>query len=272
MTDAPRFLILLRELALDLLAVVWPTACAGCGRADRELCDPCAREVRVCTVGRGEVAGRWLTLSCGEYAGVVRDLLVRFKHGGEYGLHRALGDRLAVGLAEALTLVSEERQHRQAVANMRGNLNDHGSPAGALAAPLIVPVPSRRSRVRSRGYAHMTVLAQRALRRTRRSSQAHGQTGEDALRAVVYSGLVATRGRSGQVGLSSRDRMRNARRVRVPARCERILRGRQVILIDDIVTTGATISAAAEALIGVGAQVTCVLAMCRAERNDSVEN
>ena len=257
MTEPAQFLVFMRELALDLLAVVWPTQCAGCGRADRDLCGPCVQEVRACTVGRSEVGGRWLTLSCGEYSGVVRDLLVRFKHGGEFGLHRALGDRLAGGLAEALAVSAAAAQH---------------SGSGAPAAPLIVPVPSRRARVRSRGYAHMTVLAQRALRRVKRANWADNDLAREASRALIYRGLVTTRGRTGQVGLRSQDRIRNARRVRVPARCERILRGRQVILIDDIVTTGATISAAAEALIGVGAQVTCVLAMCRAERTDSVEN
>ncbi|MGR4010350.1 hypothetical protein FW756_07230 [Leucobacter sp. 1207-22] len=254
-----------REVAQDLLAVIWPAQCAGCGRADREVCDSCAQGIRACEVELTEVAGRWPLLVCGPYEGVVRDLLVRFKHADEFGLHRVLGDRLGVGLRVALRMATATAP--KVTASVRGT----ASPAAETwLPPLIVPVPSRRSRVRSRGYAHVEVLVRRALRSIRRD-RVNTLPHDRLFRAVVYRGLVATRGRTGQVGLTSQDRMRNARRIKVPARCQRILRGRQVVLVDDIVTTTATISAAAEALIGAGAQVTCVLAMCRAERKDSVE-
>ena len=47
------------------------------------------------------------------------------------------------------------------------------------------------------------------------------------------------------------------------------MRGREVVLVDDIVTTGATVFAAREALENAGATVIAIVALCVAERRDT---
>jgi len=66
-----------------------------------------------------------------------------------------------------------------------------------------------------------------------------------------------------QVGLSNAQRLENVRNV---FRCTHINRveGKRILLIDDVMTTGATVASAAEALIDAGAEKVSVLTVARA--------
>jgi ComF family protein len=103
-------------------------------------------------------------------------------------------------------------------------------------ADVVVPVPLSRSRLRRRGYDQVVPLARAAA--TRMACPLD----EEALRRC--------RGGDAQVGLT-----RVARRRNLVGRfkCTRELRDRRVLLVDDVVTTGATLEAAAKALRGAGA-------------------
>ncbi|MFC5337582.1 ComF family protein [Leucobacter denitrificans] len=166
----------------------------------------------------------------GAYEGVVRDTLIAFKHDSAYGFVKPLGSRLGRVLRAAC---------REAGAD----------------PPLLVTVPSRPARVRSRGYRHVDALVRVAVRRER-------------LPLDLVNVLRVLRGRTGQVGLDAESRERNARRVAVRKRATK-LAGREVILVDDIVTTGATTRAACEVLEAAGMRVIAVVALCHAVRKDS---
>ncbi|WP_461638634.1 ComF family protein [Leucobacter sp. BZR 635] len=86
---------------------------------------------------------------------------------------------------------------------------------------------------------------------------------------MLCPALQSLPGRTGQVGLDPIARERNARRVRVRRVSERRLRGRSVILVDDIVTTGASMRAAIAVLERAGARVEAVVALATAVRRDS---
>lgn len=231
----------LRELGLDMLALVWPTACVACGLQDRELCAPCAAAVREAPRARPEYLGS--NLPCyvaGPYDGAVREVLLAYKHGGAHGFVRPLGARLGGVLRTACA----ENLPRQ----------DAGARAGP---PHIVTIPSRPARVRSRGYRHVEDLVRVAVRHER-------------LPMRHVRALRVLRGRTGQVGLGAEARERNARRIAVRGSAKN-LRGAQVILVDDIVTTGATIRAACDVLERAGARVIAVVALCSAVRRDTPE-
>ena len=219
------------ELGLDLLALLWPAACVGCGEPDRDCCLPCRVELRrSAPLLRPDIGAPCFVR--GPYAGVLRATLVAFKHRGRVGLAGELGEQLRVPLVAALDVC-------------RGP-----------AAPVIITAPSRRAGVRRRGFRQVELLVSRALR---------GQ----GVRALRVAALRAGQGRRSQVGLAAGERARNAARVRVRASRSAVLRGREVILVDDVITTGSTVLACRDALEAEGAVVVAIVALCHAQRRDT---
>ncbi|UOQ56438.1 hypothetical protein MUN78_12230 [Leucobacter allii] len=218
----------LDELRLDLAALLWPTACVHCGAADRDVCLPCLVELREQEMPAPFSAGAPVFVRAA-YAGPLRAALVAFKHEGRTGFARELGRQLRPPLAAALACCT------------------------GPAAPVIVAAPSRPSRTRQRGYRPVELLVSRALRGQR-------------VPCLRLRALRTTRGRAGQVGLGPAERIENARRIAVRGDTRRVLSGREVILVDDVITTGATVAAARDALASAGAQVVAIVALCRSER------
>jgi ComF family protein len=118
-------------------------------------------------------------------------------------------------------------------------------PRGAL----IVSVPLGRARRVERGYDQAALLADSLARAART-----GRRGRGLLRR--------TRETPPQVGRSRAERAAN---VAGAFAAERSVAGRDVVLVDDVVTTGATAGAAAEALRSAGARSIAVIALARAE-------
>ena len=122
--------------------------------------------------------------------------------------------------------------------------------------PVLVPVPLHISRQRERGFNQAELLAaglHRAL------EERHG------VRSVRLETrlLRRTRQTKSQTGLSLHQRKENVRGVFSVAAPERI-KGRIVVLVDDVMTTGATVSACAGALVRAGARKVLALTLARA--------
>lgn len=121
--------------------------------------------------------------------------------------------------------------------------------------PLLIPVPLHPARQRERGFNQAELLA-RGLRAAIRLSGAQPPT----IDSRYVRRVIATRPQS---GLSHRARFENLRGAFVVDRSGR-LRSRPVVLIDDVMTTGATVSACARALKKAGASQVLVLTLARA--------
>jgi ComF family protein len=113
-----------------------------------------------------------------------------------------------------------------------------------LTGDVVTWVPGRRRDSRRRGFDHAELLARGVARRL-------------GLRATAL--LRATGARPDQTALSARDRRINLRGAFVARPCSR-----RVVLVDDLVTTGATASSCAAALRRAGAPAVDVLVACRA--------
>lgn len=209
-----------------LLDVLLPSSCAGCGRAGSVWCTECAAAVGA---PRRVPAGPGLpaVYALGRYRGPLRAALLAYKERGRRELAAPLGRALADGL---LAL---------------------GVPADG---PCLVPVPSRAAAARSRGGDHVLRLA--------RSSAA--ELAARGVPAAVTPGLRLARGVRDSVGLGPAARAANlAGRVLCrPAGLPPV--GSDVVLLDDVATTGATIATATAALTAAGIQVRAALVIAMA--------
>ncbi len=115
---------------------------------------------------------------------------------------------------------------------------------------VLVPVPLHWRKRWQRGFNQAGLLAREVSR----------HTGLPCVNA-----LQRARGSVSQTGLSPHERRSNVARVFTVAQTEKV-RGRRVLLVDDVLTTGATADACAQALRSAGATAVSVLALARAER------
>jgi predicted amidophosphoribosyltransferase len=178
---------------------------------------------------------------------VARQAVHLSKYGNKPGLAKALGCHLGEAVVTALT--GGDRP----LAEERGSPFDPSASSGlgmaAGAFDLVVPVPLTRRRLAKRGYNQAERIAHGIVERTgwpldRRS-------------------LVRIHWRRSQTTLDGADRLANvagAFEVRNPER----LAGARVLLVDDVVTTGATVGACRESLVGAGAASVTVAAVAYA--------
>jgi len=103
--------------------------------------------------------------------------------------------------------------------------------------PIVVPIPSATSRVRQRGYDHTFLLARAVARR----------------RNYEYKKALSRHGQTRQVGATRVQRVAQLQGAFRLTRASAI-QGRYVLLIDDVVTTGATLEQAAKTLRQAGAR------------------
>ncbi|OUE21557.1 DNA utilization protein GntX [Clavibacter michiganensis] len=228
----------LRAALLDALAVVAPVTCAGCGAPDRAVCPacraamPCPPRVQPLALPavpspRGRVPARVVPVGCGSaYAPPWPALLSGLKEDGRTDAARAMAATLIRALRTAVAAAERE------------------SGPAASAWPLdVIPVPAPAASLRRRGYAPVEVLLARA--------------GIVPLRAPGLPGLRRhplrfTRRPADQAGLGVAARAANVDGC-LAARID--LAGRRVLVVDDVLTTGATLRETCRAVRAAGGEV-----------------
>jgi ComF family protein len=191
-----------------LLDMLVPQRCAGCGTLGVALCANCVVAITWRPVIRDTVPGIRRVTALGAYDGVLRRAILALKYSNATAVGEALGALLGQRLEGA------------------GNV--------------LVPVPLHPSRLRKRGYNQAETLARGVLR---------GWSSEDrAPPRLAADALIRAHPTVPQSGLDH-----DARQANVGAAfCagSRVLEivDRRVVLIDDVLTTGATLRACAAVL------------------------
>ena len=197
-----------------LADLVLPRTCAGCGIPGAVLCRRCGRLLTRphLAAPRRFPVGFPPTVAAGAYDGPVRAAVLAFKERGRAELGRALGTALALAVAGVVA----------------------GAPAGAPV--LLVPVPPSAAGLRSRGRDHVRELTRCAVTELRAAGVPAGE-----------ARLLRRRGRvRDSAGLSAAQRRANLAGTFVPAGTAPS-RG-LLVLVDDVVTSGATLTEAASVL------------------------
>ena len=226
--------------------LVWPAVCPGCGAPDVALCGPCRQAVGgppffQPVVGWPPGWGVWAATA---YGGTVARLVVSWKERGRHDLTGPFG----AGLASALMAC------RQA----------SSEPAGPW---LLVPVPSSAGARRRRGGNLVAALARRAARLAGPDWVAGGFGPPPRVADV----LTHQRDVRDQGELSARARRKNlAGALAVRAGLRFALPQRGCVIVDDVVTTGATAAETARVLTSAGARVVGVCGLSVTLRRQGV--
>ena len=170
----------------------------------------------------------------GGYHGELRSLVHLLKYEGMQPVARRLGSLLADSL-EAVV-----------------------SSADALRQMLVIPVPMHPVKQRQRGFNHAELLARAAMAEMRRRHPQWRLHLETSL-------LKRVRVTVSQAGLTSQKRRQNLRGAFFAPRPARLV-GQNVLLVDDIYTTGATARACSRVLVNAGAASVRVATVARAQR------
>jgi ComF family protein len=131
--------------------------------------------------------------------------------------------------------------------------------------PVVIAVPLHAEKMRQRGFNQSELIAASALRNLRRK----GLLPELSLNITA---LIRRRATDSQIGMSVEQRQANIRGAFKVVRRDQV-NGRDVLLVDDVFTTGATVSECTRVLRRAGAANVYVATVARAlKRTDqSVE-
>lgn len=219
--------------------------CALCGEdlgapaiSDIELDEATKSLCRACRLVRPPFAQ---AVAYGVYRGTLRAMIHAMKYDGM----RPVAEGLGALLAESMLALGE------------------GAPPGMLSSGLlVVAVPLWGGKRTQRGFNQSDLLALAALRKV------HAERPEwrwENAPAV----LRRQRATESQAGLSPRQRRENLRGAFFVPEPGRVA-GRDVLVVDDIYTTGATAGACAKVLLKAGARSVRVATLARAQREDRI--
>jgi len=214
----------------DCLARIQPIrgkVCSTCG--ERVLSSYAAEDAsgrRTCPVCRRMKRPFARAIAYGSYEGELRELIHLLK----YGCVRPAADVLGRVLGEAMAALDSGFEQRTI---------------------LVIPVPLHKSKYRQRGFNQAELIARAALK-AHKSDRLQLATGV----------LQRIRETESQIGLTSHQRRANLRGAfAVPRTAE--VTGREVLLVDDVYTTGATMTECAQVVRRSGAAKVWVATVAR---------
>ncbi len=226
---------LLSKLARPALDLIFPMSCAGCGKEGKHLCQNCV-------FGLSALKKPY----CGLCASPGQSSPCRWCRERRPAFEGILAPFVFQGAIKEAVHVFKYRGVKAAAPELGRLLADYLK-LHPLAGDVIIPVPLHSRRLRERGYNQSALLAKELGKLTG---------------IGVESGLLTrTKDALPQVHTASRNQRRD--NVEGSFSCGGQFSGKTVILVDDVATTGSTLSACAAALKDSGAESVWGLVLAR---------
>jgi ComF family protein len=230
----------------NILDYIFPRKCLNCGREEGYLCSVCREQikllVRQCCPNcrRLETDGKFCRKSCAENF-IFDQLIVCLEYSKSNLISRMVVQfkyRFSEDLVEILGKIMKHQ-----LANFSHSFrNEEGV--------LLIPVPLSEERLRFRGFNQSLLLAKYL------ATSFSGMT--------VYDCLSRENGDSQQAGRARKERLKNLEnKISMKDGQWKSLKGKKLIIIDDIATTGTTLNECARILKLAGASHVCGLVLAR---------
>jgi ComF family protein len=222
------------ELIGSTLDLLVPRRCVSCGAYGGAFCLTCRSEMVLPSYPLCWHCGRSLQLVPPVEPSEIPPLCPDCSRGNGPG---SLTRLRAIALHEGTTRLAIHAlkyQGQRHVARALGDMLARYLQGWANEVDIIIPVPLERQRERERGFNQAALLARRCASQLRLP--------------YLPRALIRQRATRPQVGLSRQDRRENVLHAFVPGRQARLVAGKHVVIIDDVLTTGSTMNAAGAAL------------------------
>jgi ComF family protein len=242
-----------------LFAVLFPSDCRICGEplvkiSRLPVCQECLDVMLPISGGVCTICGERLSSACtvagasGEsLCGLCQRLELPFARAAAYGSYQS-------GLRELIHLLKfgGVRPAANALGRMLAEAISTLEPEFPADGVAVVPVPLHRTRLHQRGFNQAELIARAALKIKHPADHL----------LLCASALVRKRETASQIGLTSHQRRENLRGAFAVAQPETV-KGREVLVVDDVYTTGATVSECARVLRRAGATKIWVATVAR---------
>ncbi len=190
---------------------------------------PATDGVTLCGPCRYEPPAFTRAVAFGSYDGALRELIQLLKYEHVRPAAARLGELLAGAILDLSALFGEP-------------------------APIAIPVPLHKSKMRQRGFNQSELIARAALHSVRTAKLERLELRTDL--------LLRTRPTISQTGLTRPQRLENVRGAFAVMQRD-ALKGRDVLLLDDVFTTGTTVSECTRVLRRAGAERVLVATVAR---------
>jgi ComF family protein len=243
-----------RVVSDSFFALFFPTVCHLCDRPIEgftlvPVCAACLSSIRPYSGMECGKCGMFLDAPAGSPPMGVCELCRK----EEFAFHGARSYAWYEGNLRSAVQLLKYRAFRPLARPLGKHLMEAMGKLQPAAFDLIVPVPLHRNRERLRGFNQSALLAAKLSR----------------LSGVPLgaASCIRVRDTPPQTGLGAAERRKNvAEAFHVPH--PQWVSSRRLLLVDDVLTTGATVNACANALLKAGAKSVCVVTLARVRQRD----
>jgi len=238
----------LKDIATTSLNLLFPPSCPSCkkmiGDNNRFLCEECFSQLKFIKTPYCTCCGR--SFSSGDDNHLCGDCLNsswHFDKARSIFVYEAIIAGLIHGLKYSGNMTGLETfQHLSKQSPVLGDLHT---------PDFILPVPLHIKRLRQRGFNQALLLTKKLFPNEKEK--------------IKYDILLRQTDTPTQTGLSGKERRKNLKNAFIVKRPS-IITGRNILILDDVLTTGATINECAKVLKKSGCKRVEILTICRAEK------